>query len=193
MSWNYQRSYQRIQQHLRGMQPINISDLTKEMDLEQVVSESQCKRIYGVHVYALLTNFAHLASFIPEGEAYKELIIAVHLYQREVVRIVEQVFGGICVHFQGPKLHALLYQPFHDAQALATRAVLLPFVLDEFVQSVFHEVFPRYRKTGIASGADIGTTIATSNGLKNDRELLFIGSAANYAAKIIRPLMHLRA
>ncbi len=187
MSWNSQRSDLRIQQHLQGMQPINISGLTKEMDLEQAVSENQCKRIYGVHVYALLTNFAHLASSIPEGEAYKELIIAVHLYQREAVRIVEQVFGGICFHFQGPKLHALLYQPFQDAQALATRAVLLQFVLDEFVQSVFHEVFPRYRKTGIASGADVGTTIATSNGLKNDRELLFLGSAANYAAKIIEP------
>src|SRR6266851_1252624 len=187
MSWNSQRSDLRIQQHLQGMQPINISDLTKEMDLEQVVSENQCKRIYGVHVYALLTNFTHLASSVPEGEAYKKLIIAVHLYQREVVRIVEQVFGGICVHFQGPKLHALLYQPFQDAQELATRAVLLQFVLDEFVQSVFHEVFPRYCKTGIASGADIGTTIATSNGLRNDRELLFIGSAANYAAKIIDP------
>ena len=187
MSWNYQRSNQRIQQHLHRMPPINISDLTKEMDLEQVVSENQCKRIYGVHVYALLTDFAHLASSVPEGEAYKELLIAAHLYNREVTRIVEQVFGGICVHFQGPKLHALLYQPFYNAQELATRAVLLQFVLDEFVQSIFHGVFPRYRKTGIASGADIGMTIATSNGLRNDRELLFIGSAANYAAKIIDP------
>src|SRR5260370_2170628 len=110
------------------MQPMNISGLTKEMDLEQAVSENQCKRIYGVHVYALLTNFAHLASSIPEGEAYKELIIAVHLYQREAVRIVEQVFGGICFHFQGPKLHALLYQPFQDHQALTTPPRFVPFV-----------------------------------------------------------------
>ncbi len=185
MSWNYQRSYRRIQEHLRGMQPIDISDLTKEMKLEQVVSENQCKRIYGVHVYALLTNFSHLASSIPEGDAYRKLIIAVHLYQKEVFRIVEQVFGGTCVHFQGPKLHALLYQPFHNKQALATRAVLLQLVLNDFVHNVFHEVFSRYRKTNLASGTDLGTVIATSNGLSNDRELLFIGSAANYAAKII--------
>jgi len=167
------------------MQPIDVSDLTKSMDLEHVVSENQCKRIFGVHVYATLTNFAQLASSLPEGDGYKDWVIALHLYQQEVFHIVEHLFGGYFVHFQGAKLHAVLYQPFHDTQALAVRAVLLQLVLDDFVHTVFHSVFPRYGKTIVASGADLGTTIATSNGLSNDRELLFIGSAANYAAKII--------
>lgn len=185
MSWNKQQSSDRIQQHLRGMQPINVSDLTKEMDLSRVVSENQCKRIFGVHVYATLTNFAQLASSPPEGDGYKDWLIALHFYQREVFHIVEQVFGGYFVHFQGTKLHALLYQPFRDTSTLAARAVLLQCVLRDFVRAVFHPVFPRYGKTMLASGADLGTTIATSNGLSNDREMLFVGSAANYAAKII--------
>ncbi|HEU5384056.1 MAG TPA: adenylate/guanylate cyclase domain-containing protein, partial [Ktedonobacteraceae bacterium] len=187
MSWNKQRSADRIQQHLRGMQPINVSDLTKSMDLEHIVSENQCKRIFGVHVYAPLTRFAQLASSPPEGNSYKDWIIALHLYQQEVFHIVEQVFGGYFVHFQSAKLHALLYQPFRDPSVLAARAVLLQCVLGDFVRAVFHPVFPHYGKTMLASGADLGTTIATSNGLSNDRELLFIGSAANYAAKIIDP------
>jgi class 3 adenylate cyclase len=185
MSWNKQRSADRIQQHLRGMQPINVSDLTKELDLSRVVSENQCKRIFGVHIYATLTNFAQLASSPPEGGRYKDWIIALHLYQREVFSIVEQVFGGYFVHFQSTKLHALLYQPFRDTSAIAARAVLLQYVLRDFVRAVFHPVFPRYGKTLLASGADLGSTIATSNGLSNDREMLFVGSAANYAAKII--------
>src|SRR5258708_3544276 len=125
MSWNDQQSSTRIQQHLRDMRSINVSELTREIDLEQVVSEKQCKRIFGVHVYATLAGVAHLASSVPNGEEYKDLVIALHLYQREVFHIVEQIFGGYFVHFQGPKLHALLYQPFRDAQALAVRAVLL--------------------------------------------------------------------
>lgn len=185
MSWNEQRSSSRIQRHLQSMPPINVSDLTKEIDLEQVVSENQCEQIFGVHVYALLAGFAQRASSVPEGKGQKRLMIALHLYQQEVFRIVEQVFEGYCVHFQGSKLHALLYQPFHNPQELAIRAVLLQLVLDDFVHAVFHAVFPRYKKTIIASGADLGITIATSDGLKNDREMLFIGSAANYAAKII--------
>ncbi len=187
MSWDKQRSANRIRQHLRGMQPVNVSNLTKEMDLEQVVSENQCKRIFGVHVYATLTNFAQIASSPPDGDGYKEWVIALHLYQQEVFRIVEQVFGGYFVHFQSAKLHALLYQPFRDPSALTARAVLLQCVLGDFVRAVFHPVFSHYGKTMLASGADLGTTIATSNGLSNDRELLFIGSAANYAAKIIDP------
>lgn len=187
MTWNKQRSSDRIRQHLRSMQPINVSNLTKEMDLKQVVSENQCKRICGVHLYAILTNFAQLASSLSEGDEYKDWIVALHLYQRELFYIVEQVFGGYFVHFQGAKLHALLYQPFRDRLALAARAVLLQCVLRDFVQAVFHPVFPRYGKTRLASGADLGTTIATSDGLSNDRELLFIGSAANYAAKIMNP------
>src|SRR6266542_3234142 len=125
MSWNKQRSTHRIQQHLRGMQPIDVSDLTKSMDLEHVVSENQCKRIFGVHVYATLTNFAQLASSLPEGDGYKDWVIALHLYQQEVFHIVEHLFGGYFVRFQGAKLHALLYLPFRDTHALAVRAVLL--------------------------------------------------------------------
>jgi class 3 adenylate cyclase len=185
MSWNRQRSADRIQRHLQGMQPINVSDFTKNMDLEHVVSENQCKRIFGVHVYATLTNFSQLASSPPEGDGYKDWIIALHLYQQEVFYIVEQIFGSYFVHFQSTKLHALLYQPFREPSLLAARAVLLQYVLGDFVRAIFHPVFPHYGKTMLASGVDLGMTIATSNGLRNDRELLFIGSAANYAAKII--------
>jgi hypothetical protein len=66
MSWNRQRSADRIQRHLQGMQPINVSDFTKNMDLEQVVSENQCKRIFGAHTYATLTNFVQMASSPPD-------------------------------------------------------------------------------------------------------------------------------
>lgn len=187
MSWNKQRSANRIRQHLQSMQPTNVSNLTKKMDLEHIVSENQCKRIFGVHVYATLTNFAQLASSPPEGNGYKDWIIALHLYQQEVSHIVEEIFGGHFVHFQSTKVHALLYQPLRDPSALAAHAVLLQYVLRDFVQDVFHPIFPRYEKTMLASGTDLGTTIATSNGLRNDRELRFIGSAANYAAKIIDP------
>jgi hypothetical protein len=36
----------------------------------------------------------------------------VHLYQREVARIVEraELFDGVRVHFQGARLHALFYR-----------------------------------------------------------------------------------
>jgi len=185
MSWSAQQSSGRIQKHLQSMQPIDISDLTKEMNLEAVVSEVQCKRICGAHIYASMPRFTQLAFSYSDDASSRELMVAVHLYQQEVFRIVEQVFQGYQVHFQGPKLHAVLYQPFHDEQKIAACAVLLQLALEDFVQTVFRPLFPRLKIRGLTSGADFGKTIATSNGLKNDREMLFIGSAANYAAKIL--------
>ena len=188
MSWNYATSLNEIQQHVTHLAstPIRISTLDEDLN-RAALSEVQCKRVYGVHVYVSLPAFAGLASRVYdlEGvESYQELTRAIHLYQQEVFRIVS-LFDGYQVHFQGPKLHAILYKPFGDRTMIATRAVLLQLVLNDFLHQVFHQVFPRYQTLTSASGADIGKTIITVNGQRNDRELLFIGSAANYAAKII--------
>ena len=188
MSWNEHTSLNEIQQHVARLKitPIRIKPLDEALD-RAAISEFQCKRVYGAHVYVSIPAFARLASRVydTEGvESYQDLTRAIHLYQQEVHRIVE-LFAGYQVHFQGPKLHAVLYQPLGERTAIAVRAILLPLVLNDFVHSVFHRVFPRYQILTLASGADLGKTIVTANGQRNDRELLFIGSPANYAAKII--------
>jgi class 3 adenylate cyclase len=189
MVWNEHTSYNRIDQCATSLRsrPIRINALKKKLDLGVVLSEFQCRRIYGAHVYASLPAFAQLASQIDGMEGsndMQQLIQAIHLSQSEIFRIVEQVFQAYQVHFQGPKLHAVVCQPFGQQAGIAARAVLLQLVLGEFVQRVFHEVFPRYRTMILASGTDLGKTLATRNGRKRNRELLFLGPAANYAAKI---------
>jgi class 3 adenylate cyclase len=190
MSWNYFTSLNEVQQHIRRMasKSIKISPLNEDLD-QATLSEFQCKRVYGAHVYVSIPAFARLASRVydTEGmESYQELTRAIHLYQQEVFRIVS-LFEGYLVHFQGSKLHAILYKPFGDGTTIAMRAILLQLVLHDFLRRVFHYVFPCYQLLTGASGTDIGKTIATVNGQRNDRELLFIGSPANYAAKIINP------
>ncbi len=188
MSWNYDESLERIRRHLDNMGKIEVEKLKREADLESLLSETKCREIYGAHVYVGVTNFARLAS---EGayseDDYKRLIRGIHLYQREVSRIVEskEMFDGLRVHFQGPKLHALLYQPVDDGENLASRAVLLQLVLKDFVASVFNIASPDYDPFKVAGGADIGDVVGTRNGSRGDRELLFLGHAANRAAKIV--------
>ena len=194
MSWDYQRSLQRIQQHLNNMGGIEVSKLTREADLEQLLTETNCRDIYGAHVYVNISNFARLAAETDGYYAkddYKRLIQGVHIYQRAVTHIVEG-FGGLFVHFQGPKLHALYYRPIENSKELAAHAVLLQLVIKDFVQNVFNPAFPHYQNFAIAGGADLGSVIGTSNGINGDRELLFLGAPANYAAKIIDTAGHLR-
>ena len=195
MSWDYDESLDRIKSHLDDMGEIEVEKLTREADLGNLLSETKCREVYGAHVYVGVTNFAKLAS---EGayseDDYKRLIRGIHLYQREVSRIVErdEMFDGLRVHFQGPKLHALFYRPIDDGEELASRAVLLQLVLKDFVASVFNPAFPDYDPFKIAAGADIGDTIGTRNGSRGDRELLFLGSAANRPAKIVGSAGRLR-
>jgi class 3 adenylate cyclase len=186
MGWEYDRSRERIRRHLDAMGEIEVAKLGRLADLESLLTETTCREIYGAHVYAKVTNFAQLASCASdEDDTYKRLIQALHLYQREVSRIVEQVFDGLRVHFQGATLHALFYRPVDDGAALATRAVLLQFVLKDFIRTIFNPAFPHFENFAVAAGVDLGTAIGTRNGMDGDRELLFLGSPANYAAKII--------
>ncbi len=195
MSWNYDQSLERIHQHLDNMGEIEIAKLKREVDLGNLLSETKCRKIYGSHIYVQISNFPELAS---NGayfrDDYKRLIRGVHLYQREVSRIVEkgEIFDGLRVHFQGPKLHALFYRPIDDDEELASRAVLLQLVLKDFVASVFNPAFSDYEPFKIAGGADIGDVIGTRNGSRSDRELLFLGHAANQAAKIVSSAGRLR-
>jgi class 3 adenylate cyclase len=192
MSWDKKRSLERIQKHLDDIGEIEVKKLTREADLEQLLSETTCREIYGAHVYIQIPNFARLASNgLYAEDDYKRLIQGVHIYQREVTRLVEGL-GGTLIHFQGSKLHALFYRPINNAKKLAVRAVLLQLVLKDFIRTVFNPAFPDYDDFTIAGGADLGNAIGTMDGINGDRELLFLGAPANHAAKIISSAQRLR-
>lgn len=139
MPWDYIRSKERIKKHLDNMGEIQVEKLTKDADLSSLLSETCCREIYGAHIYVNVSNFARLASeLINDADRYKELIQAVHIYQREVSRIVEGegIFDGVRIHFQGSKLHALFFRPIDNGPKIAAKAVLLQLVLKDFVASV---------------------------------------------------------
>jgi class 3 adenylate cyclase len=188
MAWNFDRSLQRIGAHLESMGEITIEKLKREADLWSLLSETNCREIFGAHVYVDVSNFSPLAS---AGSAttddIKRLIQGVHLYQREAARIVEgpELFDGVRVHFQGARLHALFYRPIDNATKIAARSVLLQIVIRDFVESVFNPAFPKLGNFQTAAAADIGDTVGTQNGVEGDRELLFLGGPANRAAKTL--------
>lgn len=188
MSWHYDRSSERIKDHVEGMGKIEVQKLTKVANLEDLLSETTCREIYGSHVYVDVPNFAALASQCTDNaDETKRLAQGIHVFQREVSRIVERenMFDGVRVHFQGAKLHALFYRPIDNGKRLGTLAVLLQLVVRDFVMNVFNPAFPKLGSFRIAGGADIGSVIGTRNGMRGDRELLFLGAPANYAAKIV--------
>ncbi len=201
MSWEYDKSIKRIRHHLDTMGKIEIRPFSRTDNLEELLRETVCREIYGTHVYVAVPNFARLASLGSGAQReYQRLIQAVHLYQRAVTQLVE-LFGGECIHFQGSKLHALFYQPRRQRafnrgtqkrRQLSAQAVLFELALKEFVQTMFNPAFPGFGDFTIAAGTDQGIAIGTRDGIRGDQELLFLGSPANHAAKIIGPANSLR-
>src|ERR1035437_3945963 len=170
MSWNYDTSLNRVQNHLDGMGEIEVEKLVRDADLNSLLSETTCRDIFGAHVYADVPNFADLATMTAEGEDYRRIIQALHIYEREVARIVEgeDIFDGVRIHFQGAKLHALFFRPIDDAEEIATRAVLLQMVLRHFLCCVFNPEFPKLPNLSVSGGADLGSAIGTKNGHRSE-------------------------
>lgn len=187
MAWSEDRARERIRQHIESIGEIEVRPLAREVDdLETVLSETSCRDILGSHAYASVTNFAQLSSDSSlDDEGYKLLIQSVHAYEREVSHIAEQIVGGYRVHFQGPKVHVLAYTPVNDDATAALKAAMLLLILNDFVGAVFNAEFSEINDWRIGGGGDVGNVIGTRNGMRGERELLFIGEPANQAAKIM--------
>jgi Adenylate and Guanylate cyclase catalytic domain len=187
MPWNYQTSTDRVRTYLDNLGEIEIEDLDREMDLDNL-TPTKCRKIYGAHVYGEIRN---LATAVNDSTVdRKNLIQAVHVYQREVARIAAAV-GGVLIAFQGGRAHVLIYRPIRDAGKIAAKAIDLQLILDRF-GIVFNEEFTNLTDLRIQSGADIGDAIGTRNGMDGDREKLFLGRPANHAAKLLGTAVNMR-
>lgn len=165
------------------MGEIEIEDLARKADLESLLSETRYRRIAGAHAYTEISNFPSIVS-TATGDDLRQTVRALNIWQRRAIAVAEDMFDGVFVHFQGPRMHVLFYRPYNDKEQ-ATRAVLLLLVLDDLARKQFNPRFSRCVDFRLRSGCDIGTVIGTRNGVNGDRELLFVGDPAHWAAKII--------
>lgn len=182
MTWNYQTSHDRVRAHLDGMGEIEVEPLVREMDLANL-SQTRCRQIFGAHVYAEAKSLPEDVNADSTKGDQQDVVQAVHIWQREVARIADAV-GAVRIHFQGGRVHLLVYRPIRDQEAIATKAIALQLMLDR-ASVIFDESFPNMSDLGLRSGSDIGEAIGTRNGAHGDRELLFLGRPANHAAKLL--------
>ena len=187
MSWDKDKSIQRVRGIADRIGSIEITDLQRQMNLDNVTL-GKPKRIKGVHVYSAITNeAAHItdALDVADQDAAKPALRAVHLWQRELTRVVCTDFDAAKVHFQGTRLHALVYRPVGDMAQVAARAVAMVHAIELTTRRGFNEVLGDEARFKLSAGGALGATLATRSGSHGDSELLFIGDAANHGAKAI--------
>jgi class 3 adenylate cyclase len=180
--WDYDRSLNRVRRRYDEVAEIEISDLTRPIDFEKI-SLLHPRRVRGVHLYADITNFPAIVGDNLSDRDARKVLRRLHLEHREVTRVCEAGFGAAKVHFQGPRLHAVTYLPINDDEEIVVGAVAFAAATRHVVE-ICNSVFDG-EPWDVAVGMDLGDAVATRNNVRGDRELLFLGAPANYAAKIV--------
>jgi class 3 adenylate cyclase len=182
MAWDGSRSLERAKAKWSETDGLTVSDLVRETDFDSTALKNP-RKVDGAHVYVDIPDFRCL---LGTGDPDPVVARRLHLWAREVTKVVETDFEATKVHFQGPRLHAVVYRPVGDAKKIAVKAVLLAASVrataTEFNNTLGLTGDDRW---GTAAGVDIGSALLTKDGVKGDRELLFLGNPANVAAKII--------
>jgi hypothetical protein len=188
VSWDYDRSLQRAQDKYEETEGLTVTPVLRELDFDNI-SLREPRRVRAAHLYVDVCNFTALLGHSAEAgtDQEEDMVRRLHLYGREVTRVVEEDLDATKVHFQGPKLHALAYRPLSSDVDMVVKGVLAAAAIRETAK-VFNEIFAISGTDAwqTAAGVDFGEAIVTKDGVGGDRELLFLGHPANMAAKIIR-------
>jgi class 3 adenylate cyclase len=187
MNWDFQRSKERLSKERARIQEagLNIQRLTREMDLANL-SPTDARIVHGAHVYCHIANFSEVIdSPLMRRDDFKRLHRLLHVLRIEQRHALQQIFGGDKIQIQGPKLHGLLYKPYDDDPALAWKSVLVALALKLIFTEALPLVFPEYPKLKPSLGISIGDCLVANIGARGERELISVGAAANYAAKIM--------
>lgn len=204
MSWNQDRSTRRIAQLLSTVPQagIRVEDFATTYR-NRKIAEAQLRGTGltsgaidalpydavvvtdGVHVYANLLDYdRYLEELGRETEAgCATLLEFLHLHYAGMDRLIE-AYGAQRVDHHGGRVHAVILEPVGEvAEAERIRVALsLAAAMRELVNeaSAAHQ---RRFGTRIRVGVESGRALAINSGRKGEPEPLFIGDAANIAAK----------
>jgi len=193
MPWKIEESRKRVERIAASIPEIEISDLKREMTLENVKLANP-KRVTGAHCYIALASEKALTdalSDVEDRDAAKRVARQLHIYRRAVGRTAD-AFGAARIHFQGARLHSLIYRPYADHGEIGGRTVGLCLAADLVVRRGLNPALKDDPDLSTAAGAAFGESLATMSGSRGDAELLFIGEAANQGAKAISSAATLR-
>lgn len=204
MSWNEERSRQRIAKLLSAVPEgdIKVENFATEYRARRAVEARLSGKAAlpgidglpfnavivtdGVHVYANLLDYdIFLEEIGRETEAGSRLVLEfLHLHYSGMDRLIE-AFGAQRVDHHGGRVHAVVLEPAGEAQeaeridtALALAAAMRALVNEA---SAAHQ---RRYGSRIRVGVESGVALAVNSGRRGEPEPLFIGDAANLAAKL---------
>lgn len=199
MAWNYDRAVARIDRLITERPFVTVEAVEQR---RRVLSEARATQLSasealmsiprdrallvdGVHVYARLSNYDEYR-LEDGGEtefSHKRALSFLHLLYGAMDRVVQD-FGAQRVDYHGARLHCVVVDPLDNEPARVLKALLLAQALQGLVRLANREIARFDFDPRLKIGIDSGKCIAINDGKGCEQEPLFLGSAANYAAKL---------
>jgi class 3 adenylate cyclase len=156
MTWNAARSKNRIAQHLQ-----TVPDFDETITLSKRIAQK------AVLASGTLDKLTKRKAFVVEGAH-----IYGHLLEDE---------GADRVDYHGSRLHAMVSESIGDPAAQVEKAVALANTLNAATVRIAAAINVPGR---VRFGIDQGKCLALTTGRQHDKDILFMGQPANYAAKL---------
>lgn len=206
MAWEYARSVERINRFKETVPQVTVEGFADQyLQRFRTMSEERARSgvaapsqplfglsnreaviVNGVHVYATLLDFNQLLTEdLGETEhSHSKALRFLHFHYAACDRAIQDA-NAQRVDFHGPRLHAVIVEPAGpEGEPARVQAAL---ELAERIRSLAAEASEEFGG-GLASryriGIDSGVCVAINSGRGNEPEPLFLGNAANYAAKL---------
>jgi class 3 adenylate cyclase len=182
-TWNKDRAAKRINAKIDALPltDIEIKDYVHDTDLSNL-SNTVAYRVDGVHLYADILNLKDMLQVTDvEGETcHKRTLRFLNLHYRAVHRIIGRV-DSMLVDFHNQRLHSVFAKPYDNEAKRVHRAVATGRLIIDVLARTGEDADHPSAKVRI--GIDTGKALAVNNGRRGHREPLFLGEAANHAAK----------
>jgi class 3 adenylate cyclase len=199
MAWNYERAWTRVGDLINQRPSVFVEDIEQRRrflsearatslsarDALISIPRDRAVTVDGVHVYARLSNYDdyRLENGAETEASHKRAMAFLHLLYGAMDRVVQD-FGAQRIDYHGARLHCVVVDPLDNEAARVLKALALAQALQGLVRLANQEIARFDYDPRLKIGIDTGKCVAINDGKGCEQEPLFLGAAANYAAKL---------
>lgn len=204
MPWNEATALARIKKHAEEAPDFEVQrfeDYRQAYEAKAVFAESkeamtpplfslpknQAVVVDTVQIYIAITNYDEyrLEEGVETEASHDKAMRLLHLYYSAADRVIENS-SAQRVDFHSGRVHTVVLETGNEGVTRQTLAEAFAFVEDfqKVAAAANNELGGSEFDANFRIGIDVGTCVAINNGTGSEQEPMFLGSAANHAAKL---------
>lgn len=184
-SWKADKAEERIIKTCNDVNEVNIIPYTRDKILSNI-KVNEAYAMDAVHLYVDILNLSDILTVDSGEETERSHTRALRFFDShfKAIKFVISDTDSIFVDFHNQRLHAVIAKPYDDEKKRLDRAVTIAKVITDVIEEqISLGIDDVIDAAKIRIGIDSGKALAVNNGRRSNKEPLFLGDPANYAAK----------